>query len=153
MRMPIAPEPERWVLLVTDGLVIEYAPELFADEIEAEREAERWAWTLSGREGTRVERPFPGRWEIGNHWIRVLPAVMHEEPAEVWVGMYWTRDGSPDPEAVLFGSRDQAKEWAVTPTAGRLLFELHETPWSIAATYKVRDGEETAVANRAKVVV
>jgi hypothetical protein len=146
-------ECERWVLLVTDGLVIEYAPEVYRDEHVAERESERWARILSQGIESKIERPFEGRWEIGDHWVRLVPSQLFEdETSETWVGTYWTRDGYPEPEAALFTSRQSARDWVVTPAAGRLSSGLLETPWYFAATYKIRGEEEYAVAHLAKVV-
>lgn len=144
---------ERWVLLVTDGLVIEFAPEVYRDEILAEREGERWAWILAQGNEARLERPFEGRWEIGDHWVRVVPSqLLEDETSETWVCTYWTRDGYPDPEAELFTNRESARDWVVTPAPGRLRSELRETPWFFGATYMVRGEEEYAVAHLAKVV-
>lgn len=146
-------EYERWVLLVTDGLVIEFAPEVYRDEHVAERESERWAWVLAQGSEARLERPFERRWQIGDHWVRLVPAqLLEDETSETWVGTYWTRDGYPDPEAELFTTRQSARDWVVTPAPGRLPSELHETAWFFAATYRIRGEEEYAVAHLAKVV-
>src|SRR3990170_5670116 len=64
---------QRWVLLVTEGLMVAYPPELYAERAVAERECERWAWLLAAKLQTAVERPFEGRWEIGEHWVRLGP--------------------------------------------------------------------------------
>lgn len=146
-------EYERWVLLVTDGLVIAYAPEVYLDERVAEREGERWAWILAGRHGDEIERPFEGRWHIGDRWVHLVPVQLLEDSSETWVATYWTQDGYPDPEAELFTSRETAREWVMTPAEGRTPSEIQETPWFLAATYRIRGDEEYAVAHLAKVVV
>jgi hypothetical protein len=146
-------ESERWALLVTDGLVIEFPPEVYLDEHLAEREGERWAWILARGNDAGIERPFEGRWEIGDYWIRLVPCQLFEdETSETWVGTYWTCDGYPEPEAALFTTRQSARDWVVTPAPGRLYADLSETPWFLGATYISRGEEEYAVAHLAKVV-
>jgi len=152
--MPAHLDPRRWVLLVTEGLTVAYPPEIYRERTMAEREAERWAWLFSIASELPIERPFEGRWQVGEHWIRLVDAHMYEEKSdEIWVGTYWTRDGLPDPEAELFASREEAREWAVTPSAGRVLRELHELPWSVSAAFQIRDEQEEASVHLAKVVV
>jgi hypothetical protein len=104
------------------------------------------------RSGEPIERPFEGRWEIGAHWIRLINSYLPEEGSDVWVGTYWGRDGSPEPEAALFAAVADARAWALEPAPGRLAYETHETPWSIAVTYKVRGGDEEAEVHRGKVI-
>ena len=145
-------EPLRWVLLVTDGMAMAYPAEVYADERAAEREGERWAWLLSNGRRLPVERPFPGRWEIGDFWVRLVQTFLHDESPEIWVGTYWTRHGFPEPEAALFSDRAEAKEWAITPPRDGLVSEVHETPWFVAATFKIHGTEEDAIVQLAKVV-
>ena len=144
--------PLRWVLLVTEGMSVAYPAEVYADERVAEREGERWAWILSGGDQVPVERPFPGRWEVGDIWIRLVRAFLHEDSSEIWVGTHWTRHGYPEPEAALFSGRAEARDWAVTPPAEGVLSGVYETPWLVRATYEVRDTEEDSVVQLAKVV-
>jgi hypothetical protein len=143
---------EWWVLLVTDGFTVEFPPELYRGQEDAEREAERWAHVLARAFREQVERPFEGRWQIGDRWIRVTHSFLPEEGSQVWVGTYWNRDGSPEPEAALFAGAVEAREWALDGPAGALPIESHETPWSVAARYRVRGGEEEAEVHRAKVL-
>lgn len=140
------------VLLVTDGFTVEYPPEVYVDEQTAESEGERWSWLLARDEQARIERPFPGRWEIGDHWVRLIPVRMAEDVDEMWVGTYWTWHGSPGLEAELFANAEAAKEWVLTPPLGGLVVEVLQTPWTVGASYRVRDGQEEAVAHRAKVI-
>ena len=144
---------EWWVLLITDGFTVELPLELYRKRDRAEREGDRWAHLLSMRSGEPIERPFEGRWEIGDHWTRLVNSSVPEEGgSEVWVGTYWGRDGSPEPEAALFGDVADARAWALEPAPGRLAYETHETPWSIAVTYKVRGGDEEAEVHLGKVL-
>jgi hypothetical protein len=129
-----------------------FPAEVYADERVAEREGERWAWTLSAGGRVPVERPFPGHWEVGDLWVRMVQTFLHEDAQEIWVGTYWTRHGYPEPEAELFSDRAQAKEWATTPPSGGVVFEIRETPWHVAATFKVRGTEEDSIVQLAKVV-
>jgi hypothetical protein len=150
MPPPTPDEPSRWVLLVTDGTIIEYPPEVYVSEKLAQLEAERWAWLLSGGGWGEIVRPFEGRWEVGDKWIRLVQSIVEHESEEVWVGTYWGRDGSPDPEAELFATRDTAREWALDPVPGAISVDVYERPWFIGATYLVRGEEEYAVVHRAK---
>ena len=91
-------DPQRWVLLVTEGLIIRYPPEIYHERAAAEREGERWAWILSTESSAPIERPFDGRWQVGEHWVRLVDAHVYEETSdEIWVGTYWTRDGGLRP--------------------------------------------------------
>ena len=129
-----------------------YPAEIYAGERVAEREGERWAWILSEGGRVAVERPFPGRWEVGDIWIRLVQTSLHEDSSEIWVGTHWTRHGYPEPEAELFADRAEAKDWAVTPPTEGVLLRVYETPWLVSATYKVRDTEEDSIVQLAKVV-
>lgn len=127
-------------------------PELYRQRDDAEREAERWARVLSRAHGEHIDRPFEGRWQIGDRWIRVTHSFLPEEGPQIWVGTYWGRDGSPEPEAALFAGAAEAREWALDGPAGAVPIESHETPWSVAARYRVRGGEEEAEVHHAKVL-
>jgi hypothetical protein len=148
----ISSDDDWWVLLVTDGCTVEYPPEVYVDERLAESEAERWSRLLATDGQARIERPFPGRWEIGDHWVRLIPVRTEEGMEEMWVGTYWTWHGFPEPEAELFASAEAAREWALTPPPGGLVVEVLQNPWMVGASYRVRDGQEEAVAHRAKVI-
>jgi len=143
---------EWWVLLVTDGLRVEFPPELYRDREQAEREGNRWAHLLSARYGEPIERPFEGRWQIEGHWVRLVYSFLPEESSEIWVGMYWGRDESPEPEAALFAYAVDARAWAREPPAGGCPIESHETRWSVFARYEVRGGEAEAEVHECKIV-
>jgi len=121
-------------------------------EPTAEREAERWAWVLSSGGRTPVERPFPGRWEVGETWIRLVPSRLPPDARELWVGTHWTSHGYPEPEARLLPSAVEARRWATTPLWGAVPLRVEETPWSVVATFGVRGGEAQSEAHLAKVV-
>jgi len=151
--MNVEPEPRKsaWVVLVTEGTVIDYPPEVYESESRAGCEAERWAWVLSGGGWAPVERPFPGRWKVGDREVRLVRVSCPEERAEeLWVGTYWTRDGYPDPEAELVASEAEAREWAAEPVGDVKPSSIDETPWFIAATFEVRGEEEYAAVHVAK---
>jgi hypothetical protein len=144
---------ERWLVLVTDGLTIAFPPEVYRLPHHAEEEGERWAWLLAQGRQDAIKRPFEGRWEIDDHWVRLLHLQgIDDDASELWIGTYWTRGGYPDPEAETFSNHDEAREWALQPASGRVLTEVSETPWSTAVTFRVRDYEEYAVVHRAKVM-
>jgi hypothetical protein len=151
-RRPPAPSDDWWVLLVSDGLSIEFAPELYREHDDAEREGERWAQGLSRRSSARIERPFPDRWHIGDEWIRITPANLSVPGSEIWVGTYWTQDGFPDPEAEIFHDAVEAHAWVLEAPPDAILIGSYEAPASIIARYRVRGGEEEAEAHRAKLV-
>lgn len=148
----IPPDDDWWVLLVTDGFTVEYPPEVYADEQTAESEGERWSWLLARRARATIERPFRGRWDIGDRSVRLVQAQLVEEVDEMWVGTYWTRHGFPDPEAELFPNAEAAQDWVLTPPPGGLVVEVLKSPWTVGASYRVRDSQEEAVAHQAKVI-
>ena len=87
-----------YAVLVTDGVALEYPPELYETEPQATFEAERWAWVLSGTGWLEVERPFDGRWRVGDRDVRLLRvATVGMSGRGYWVGQYWATDGVPDP--------------------------------------------------------
>jgi hypothetical protein len=144
-----------WVLLITDGTVIEYPPELYGSYQRATFEAERWAWVLSGAGWSEIERPFEGRWSIADKDIRLVPIDAEASSfIEPWIGTFWTRDGAPDPEAIVFANREDAGDWVVMPPEGAAS-SVPETslPWLLSVTHRRGDDEEYSVAHRAKVVL
>jgi hypothetical protein len=143
-----------WVLLVTGGTVIEYPPELYLDPVRATEEAERWAWILSGAGWAEIERPFVGRWEVGDRSIRLIETGLSAVSSLIgaWVGTFWDRSGVPDPEALLLESRETAARWVREPPAGADLAAIEERPWFVAVTYLHGGEEEFAVAHRLKLV-
>lgn len=144
-----------WVVLVTDATVVAYPPEIYRSLSRAVSEAERWAWLLSGEGLLEVERPFEGRWRVADRDVRLVEANPQGWLARApWVGTYWTRDGAPDPEAVVLGGELDARAWVREPPAAGLDSpRTFDTSWSSAAIYIVHGEEEYAVAHLAKVVV
>lgn len=136
-----------WILLITDGVVIEYAPEAYPSREAAEDEARRWAWILSGMGWLPIEQPFDDRWTVGDRDLRLVEVAGDGD----WVGTFWTWDGNPDPEAVLFAGLDEARSWVSAPLHGHLEpSRIEENEWSLVATFE-RGGEEAyAVAHRLK---
>ena|SRR5215213_7392140 len=144
---------DSFVLLITDGTVIEYPPEIYRDMRTAELEAERWAWVLAGGGWQEVVRPFPGRWQVAGRDIRLVTTPAAEVVGETWVGTYWTEDGYPEPEATLFIDRQSAREWVLDDPLRQGAADLVEELWWIAATYRRDNGDEAyAVAWLGKVV-
>jgi hypothetical protein len=136
-----------WVLLITDGVVIEYPPEAYPSRESAEDEARRWAWILSGMGWLPIEQPFPDRWTVGERDVRIVEAAGEGS----WVGTFWTWDGYPDPEAMLLAGRNEAESWVSAPLHGVLEpSALVENEWSIVATFERRGDEAYAVAHRLK---
>ena len=139
------------VVLVTDGTVIEYAPEIYVSSERAALEAERWAWILSGGGWLPVERPFDGRWVVGDRDVRIVVAEAPSDASgSLWVGTYWSEDGLPDPEAVLLEGREAAVDWV--QDAGDLgpVVATIDRPWFVGATYAWGDDEAYAVAHLGK---
>jgi hypothetical protein len=130
-----------WVVLVTDGTVLESAPELYVDRHLAMRFADNWAWFLSARGEFRVDRPFEDLIRVGQWDIRVIETALPANRREFWVGMHWTEDGYPDPEAVVFGDRESAVGWATAPISGIIPTELQQSVWHAAAKFSRRSSE------------
>lgn len=141
-----------YVVFVTDGVALEYPPELYARKERAELEADRWAWFLSGSGWLDIERPFTGRWTIGDRDVSMVEVVA-DASAECWVAQFRTRDGYLDPEAIIFHERESALAWVAAPVHGLLApTEVVELPWFIAATYRIREEDAYAIASLAKVI-
>jgi hypothetical protein len=138
---------DTWVILVTDGTVIEYPPEAYATAEQARSEAQRWAWIISGMGWLPVEESADNRWLVGDRDVRLVRA----DGEGAWVGTFWTWDGYPDPEASLLRDQVAARAWATAPLHGLLApTAVEENDWTIVATFE-RGGEEAyAVANRLK---
>jgi hypothetical protein len=139
-----------WVILVTDGTVIEYPPEAYESLELARDEARRWAWILSGMGWLPIEEHGDERWTVGDRDVRLVRA----EGIGGWVGTFWTWDGYPEPEAALFLDWNEARSWIVAPLNDALEpASIEENDWTIVATFE-RGGEEAyAVVHRLKRVV
>ena len=142
-----------YVLLITDGTVIEYPPEIYGDAARGRLEAERWAWVLSGGGWQEVSQPFPGRWQVAGRDVRLIEATAPHLTDELWVGTYWTEDGYPEPEAALLTGRQSARRWVLDDPRGQQPADFSEQPWWFAAIYRRLNGDEAyAVAWLGKVV-
>ena len=142
-----------YVLLITDGTAIEYPPEIYREVERGRLEAERWAWVIAGGGWQEVTEVFADRWEVAGRDIRLVPTSAQELSETSWVGTYWTDDGYPEPEAVLFSDRESARQWALDDPRGQQPTDFAEQPWWFAATYRRSNGEEAyAVAWLGKLV-
>ncbi len=140
------------VVLITDGTIVEFPPEVYSSRVRARLEAERWAWVLSGGGWADVSIPFPDRWQIGDRDVRLVIVPGQKYTSDTWVGTYWTEDGYPDPEAILLDGRDTAQAWVIDGPNHQFPDERLVHPWMLAATYQRGDEEAYAVAWLAKVV-
>lgn len=136
-----------WVILITDGTVIEYPPEAYETAEQARDEAQRWAWIISGMGWLPIEEPADDRWVVGDRDVRVVQA----DGEGAWVGTFWTWDGYPDPEAMLLRDRLEARAWVTSPLHGVLEpISQEENDWMIVATFERKEEEAYAVAHRLK---
>ena len=96
-----------WVVMVTDGTVIEYPPEVYGSREIARDEAARWAVSLARGNDSLIEVIDSDRWSVRDVDVRLVGVSIEALSRDVvpWVGTYWTRDGYPDPEAVLLADR------------------------------------------------
>lgn len=143
-----------WALLVTDGTVLEFPPELYFDHLLAVREARRWAESLAMGDPRAVRQPFEGRWEVGHRDIRVAEVdIPTPWPGRhPWVGTHWTSDGYPDPEATLLAGRDQAKRWVESPLRGLSPHDISDQGYELVAVFQSGEDEEYSRATRLKQV-
>jgi len=149
----VTEETNAWVLLVTDGTVLEAAPEVFLEEGIARFFAENWAWFLSYAGEFRIERPFDGRLQVGHRDIRLIPATLPTHASnELWVGTHWTESGYPDPESILLPGSKAARAWALAPLHESAPDEVNSSRWHVAATFRRGDEEAYSVAYAAKVI-
>ncbi len=44
-----------WVVLVTEGRRLRFAPEVYPTQLRAEREAYRWGWFLANGEESKIQ--------------------------------------------------------------------------------------------------
>lgn len=141
-----------WVVLVTEGVSVSHPPEIYASLARAVLESERWASIISSS-GHEVERPFDGRWRIGDFDVRVVEIDWFPVDSP-WIGTFWDRTGNPDPEAVLLDGRHDALSWVREPIASSAASPaVDEAPWSLSGSTVLRGEEVHAVAQLAKVVV
>jgi hypothetical protein len=144
-----------WVLIITDGTVVEFPIEIYTSHSAGVREAERWAWTLAGQGEIQIDRPFTDRWTVGVRDVRLVgsEAGRFSIDEEWWVGTHWTADGYPDPEAHLLNGRSAATAWVLQEPSSQRLNSSEEREWSIAATFGQGDDESISIASLAKVIV
>jgi hypothetical protein len=143
-----------FVVMVTDGTVLEYAPEIYRSPERASLEAERWAWILAGGGWLEITTPFEGRWNVGDRDVRMVPTTWRDRArSRPWVCTFWTEDGYPDPEALILAGRHEARTWALEAPQGYAgATEVLEEEWMIAATYSHGEDEAVAAAHLAKVI-
>ena len=147
------PNGRAWVVLVTDGTVIAYPPEIYRQRSRAVLESERWAWVLAGEGMLKIERPFDDRWSVADRDVRLVEVDWRASIDVPWIGTYWTRDGAPDPEAVVLEDEVDARAWVrESPRPGLVEPQTFDNAWFSVAAYTVRGEEEYAVAHLAKVV-
>jgi hypothetical protein len=140
---------DMWVILITDGMVVEYPPEAYESAQIARNEARRWAWIISGMGWTPIEETADDRWAVGDRDVRLV----HVDGEGEWVGTFWTWDGYPDPEAVLLEDRAAARAWVTAPLHEVLApVAVEENEWMIVATFDRRGEEAYAVAHLLKPV-
>jgi hypothetical protein len=137
---------DTWVILITDGTVIEYPPEGYATAEQARSEAQRWAWIISGMGWLPIEESADDRWLVGDRDVRLVKA----DGEGAWVGTFWTWDGYPDPEATLLREREEARSWVTTPIHGLEPISVEENEWMMVATFERKEEEAYAVAHRLK---
>jgi hypothetical protein len=136
-----------WVILITDGTVIEYPPEAYEAAEQARSEAQRWAWVISGMGWLPIEKTAADRWLVGDRDVRLV----HADGEGDWVGTFWTWDGYPDPEATLLVGRTEARSWVTAPVHGTLEpLTVEENDWMIVATFERKGEGAFAVAHRLK---
>jgi hypothetical protein len=135
-----------WVILVTDGTIIEYPPEAYEAADQARSEARRWAWVISGMGWLPIEEPADDLWVVGDRDVRLVLADGEGD----WVGTFWTWDGYPDPEATLLRDRREAQTWVTAPIHGLKPISVEENEWMVVATFERKEEEAYAVAHRLK---
>lgn len=146
-----------WVVMVTDGTVVAFPPEIYGSLEVAVSEAERWKQTLSERCGGQAESRGGPPWQVGDFTIRLIERSAYASDTftstSTWVGTYWTADGYPDPEVELLPNRAAALAWVQDPPVGfERAVDTEESEWSVVSTYLDRGEETYAVAHRAKLV-
>jgi hypothetical protein len=140
-----------WVVLVTDGTVVEFAPEVYFSRDMALDEGRRWAWLLSAEGSVEVVEPFDGRLIVGIRDVRIVEVQRPPRTdADLWVGCFWSRSGYPDPEALLLVGREDAEAWVKSPIGDLGPTSQSSTPWQVTATFVIRGEEAYAIAIRAK---
>ena len=141
-----------WVLMITEGTVLAFPPEIYETDNHAMREAARWRQTVS-KPGHGLPDPDDGPpWDVGDFMVRLIKlSVAPVDFDDSWVASYWTTDGYPDPEAVLLADRAAALEWVMEPPAGfGPPIETFQSELFVASTYLDRGEEAYAVAHVAK---
>lgn len=143
---------KRWVVMVTEGTVVAFPPEIYEGVEAAAGEAERWGKTLAQLIGREVELEEGPPWHVGDLTVRLVElsgSQVHIDWA--WIGTYWTADGYPDPEAMLLADRAAAVDWVLEPPTGfEPAIDVIASEWFVAATYMDRGEETYAVASQAK---
>lgn len=82
-----------FVLLITDGRDLEYAPELYLDRSLATEEASRWAWFLGEYGSWPVRSSIGDRWQVGIHEVLLVSARCSAGAEEYWCAV--NLEGTP----------------------------------------------------------
>ena len=62
-----------WVVLVTEGRRLRFAPEVYPTQLRAEREAYRWGWFLAGGVEAKIQIVDEHHWRIGRTRVHSSP--------------------------------------------------------------------------------
>jgi hypothetical protein len=113
------------ILFVTDGSVVEYPPELYLDEGDATREADRWAWFLGEYGVWPVRETSINVRRVGIHEIRLV-YVRCSPARELWCGI----DLGATPRLASAGALYKSRLAAEDGIWGRPSY--HKTPKGLA---------------------
>ena len=142
-----------WVVLVTDGRRLRFAPEVYPTQLRAEREAYRWGWFLAGGEEAKIQVVGEHHWRIGRTRVHLVPAQVREIPlaSELWVGVCWGPDGQLAATGVLL-DKFKAMAWLRSiPSDPNIKSGTKDHTMYLSRTVKRYDGELTGHAYQAKV--
>jgi hypothetical protein len=142
-----------WVVLVTEGRRVRFAPEVYPTELRAERESYRWGWFLAGGEESKIQTVDEHHWRVGRTRVHLVPAQVREIPlaSELWVGVCWGPDGQIVATGVLL-DKYKAMAWLRSiPSDPNIKPGTKDHTMYLSRTVTRYDGELTGLAYRAKV--
>lgn len=144
-----------WILLVTEGLALKAAPEVYRSRVTCQREAARFAELSKSPRGATPQEDEAGVVTVGRRRICVVPSNIDRilKGDALFVGVVLTSDGSLAAGPVLHRDKGRSRAWVHAVAEGKAKARGAEKPGG-DTLYRFRERGRSfiAISSAAKVV-
>lgn len=144
-----------WVLLVTEGLSLKAAPEVYRSRVTCEREAARLVELSKSSRAAPPQEAEAGITTVGRRRICVVPSNIDRvrKGDSLFAGIVLASDGSLMAAPVLHRNKDQSRAWVHSVAEGKAKSRGSEKPGG-DTLYRFRERGRTfiAISSSAKVI-